>query len=731
MDTLHFRVSSGIKSILGRDMITSDNIAIFELVKNGFDARATKVSVSISINREKQELSTITIIDNGSGMSFDDIVDKWLFIAYSEKVGQPQEKYAGSKGIGRFSCDRLGSKLSLITKKDGHINSLQLDWDEYEQNLKDNVQNIPIRHYVDQEVDKELDFQTDTGTGTKLVISCLRNQIRWITEGKTIDGVFGNYESVIELHAQLEALTDPFVPSKVQLNLSFSDGLGKTMSKDVGNSLKASLDVATTKSVVHIGEKEISVLITDKGKAVYSASYRNQTHLSGVEIQLFFMDRVAKARFKRKMHTDLINYGNIFVYKNGFRIMPFGLDSYDAFEINKRKTQGTRRYFGLRDLLGCISIEDPENHFIETSSRDNGFEKSLYSTELRECYFEYAQEPLEQYAKLIKFGNVSAFEESDTWGEKTATEIHDIAYKGHAEGDVLSFEANPEVVKIPTLREKLAYIESVPDLNQNDVRKLAAQFRAAYDAQLAETKQLKKDLSKEQQQSLRLSQEIENQSLLIKRVNPKRQDFLEHELNITARILMGCVQNLSKLTRSSPGKNQKHIEEELATISTIVTKLAVIKDLVLRVDLDTKRVQRIDLLDFIREYVSGFGHFKKGDVKVNLLFEEGATLFAKTDLFDFGLILDNFYDNADKLEASKLDIYCHDRDLVFVTDTGNTVTPEIAQRLFELGFSATKGTGYGLYIVKSIVEANGWTIKFVYEQGKKDVSFVINVGEQS
>lgn len=37
MDTLHFSVSSGIKSILGRDLITNNGIAIFELVKNSFD----------------------------------------------------------------------------------------------------------------------------------------------------------------------------------------------------------------------------------------------------------------------------------------------------------------------------------------------------------------------------------------------------------------------------------------------------------------------------------------------------------------------------------------------------------------------------------------------------------------------------------------------------------------------------------------------------------------------
>ena len=45
MAGVKFKVSSGLKSIIGRDLITNDFVAIFELVKNSFDARATKVRV--------------------------------------------------------------------------------------------------------------------------------------------------------------------------------------------------------------------------------------------------------------------------------------------------------------------------------------------------------------------------------------------------------------------------------------------------------------------------------------------------------------------------------------------------------------------------------------------------------------------------------------------------------------------------------------------------------------
>ena len=46
MDHLRFKVSAELKNILGKDLITSPNIAILELVKNSYDAHATKVDIT-------------------------------------------------------------------------------------------------------------------------------------------------------------------------------------------------------------------------------------------------------------------------------------------------------------------------------------------------------------------------------------------------------------------------------------------------------------------------------------------------------------------------------------------------------------------------------------------------------------------------------------------------------------------------------------------------------------
>lgn len=51
-----------------------------------------------------------------------------------------------------------------------------------------------------------------------------------------------------------------------------------------------------------------------------------------------------------------VNYGSVMVYKNGFRIYPYGEPGEDLFYIDRRKSQGRNRYLGTRDIIGRILI---------------------------------------------------------------------------------------------------------------------------------------------------------------------------------------------------------------------------------------------------------------------------------------------------------------------------------------------------------------------------------------
>ncbi|MGC6484191.1 MAG: ATP-binding protein [Candidatus Puniceispirillales bacterium] len=139
-DALNFKVSTGLKNVLGSRLITDDEVAVFELVKNSFDAGATRVELFFDEDK-------FVIADNGEGISKDDIENKWLFVAYSNKrAGKRSTDYrsqissrrqvAGSKGIGRFSSDRLGAQVTLQSKPKKDVKSpvhqLKMDWDKFD-----------------------------------------------------------------------------------------------------------------------------------------------------------------------------------------------------------------------------------------------------------------------------------------------------------------------------------------------------------------------------------------------------------------------------------------------------------------------------------------------------------------------------------------------------------------------------------------------------------------------
>ena len=160
MDNLHFKTNVQIKSIIGKDLINDDNIAILELVKNSFDADAKRVNISfcnLKNNDDKktdsfsEKTSRLFICDDGLGMDLTDINEKWLNIAYSEKktrTRQYNRMMAGAKGVGRFSCDRLGQFLRLYAKKSGEpCIVLNIDWRKFEVNDKTKeIQSIEIEY---------------------------------------------------------------------------------------------------------------------------------------------------------------------------------------------------------------------------------------------------------------------------------------------------------------------------------------------------------------------------------------------------------------------------------------------------------------------------------------------------------------------------------------------------------------------------------------------------------
>lgn len=173
-----FSIDSRVILNLGRESIKDHTTAILELVKNSYDADASKVELDILTNIKNPY---IRISDNGCGMT-ERVVDKsWLCIGYSEKrinkLSDKKRRKTGEKGIGRISADRLGGLLELKTKAKGNnLFGLKIDWDDFDVDNK-TLSSIPIEVIGNPKIVlPKLVGTKNNSTGTELIISRLRQQ---------------------------------------------------------------------------------------------------------------------------------------------------------------------------------------------------------------------------------------------------------------------------------------------------------------------------------------------------------------------------------------------------------------------------------------------------------------------------------------------------------------------------------------------------------------------------
>lgn len=407
---LKFDVKTGMKNIIGRDLITDDFIAIYELVKNSYDAYADYVKISFSKNE-------IIISDNGKGMSKDDLEKKWFAVAYSAKKDNTEDKdlkrdshlnnlksrrfYAGAKGVGRFSCDRLGEDLELITSK---INTnitfkVNVDWREFEKDAQQSFGSVEIPF---EEIEYKNIFPQSKHHGTILKIKNLNST--W-DKGK-----------LQELRRSLEKLINPF--SKVNsfkieivaedfIELDKNSGNNLKINGVIDNSILKVLDIKTTQIDLSLKGDTITTKIIDRGTLIYHIEEPNkyETLIDDLEINLYFLNRSAKINFGKLMDIEPVNYGNIFLFKNGFRVQPYGNVGDDSWKLDSSKQQGFGRNLGTRELFGKVELTTDNNvEFKEVSSRDGGLVETKGKKFLFDIFEQKALKRLERYVTGVLWG---------------------------------------------------------------------------------------------------------------------------------------------------------------------------------------------------------------------------------------------------------------------------------------------------------------------------------------
>jgi signal transduction histidine kinase len=171
-----FRPRARLLQMLGNELIGTPRLAVFELVKNAYDADASEVKITFSHPGTKQ--ASIIVRDDGEGMDRATILNVWLEpgadYRQKQRIDRDRSKKfnrlpLGEKGVGRFAVHKLGNEIELRTKRAGHPEyTVKIDWAEYGQN-----------RYMDQALvvveESERPLFAEGATGTQVMVSGLHN----------------------------------------------------------------------------------------------------------------------------------------------------------------------------------------------------------------------------------------------------------------------------------------------------------------------------------------------------------------------------------------------------------------------------------------------------------------------------------------------------------------------------------------------------------------------------
>ena len=169
-------ISMNVLNHLGMSLYSNTPAVLSEVIANAWDADATEVNIDYS---EENNESVITISDNGYGMDYNDIQDKYLHVGYSKREEHPVthegRKPMGRKGIGKLSVFSIAKKISVCTKKEGKEGeAFELDSDDIEQYIKnhENTQNKENQYQI-----SALPFDSDIERGTIIKITRFKRNL--------------------------------------------------------------------------------------------------------------------------------------------------------------------------------------------------------------------------------------------------------------------------------------------------------------------------------------------------------------------------------------------------------------------------------------------------------------------------------------------------------------------------------------------------------------------------
>jgi signal transduction histidine kinase len=372
--------------LLGEQLITDEVAAVSELIKNSYDADATRVRVSLTHVNDTQN-GRIEIKDNGIGMSRETLLTAWLQLAtplkarnLNEPPRRTKEKnrlVLGEKGIGRLAVHKLGTKTEIITRVQGSPTEakMTIDWENFE-DTDEFLDAIPVSWEERQPEIFTKDSTDKFESGTLIAISHLRpwtrEKMEQLTQG--INSIVSPLSGLKDFDVQL-LIDDPDAP-----NIPKGDIF--QILENVPYSFDADIDPRGNVAYVYkfktLDFPQINRQIRKTKDIRDAGNFPNgrQPTCGPVRFRLYSWGLTPKERARvfgesATYETFVKPYTGVRVFRDGFRVLPYGSTDNDWLGMDRRRVARFARGVSRDLAIGIVDISAKFNpRLIDKSDRE-------------------------------------------------------------------------------------------------------------------------------------------------------------------------------------------------------------------------------------------------------------------------------------------------------------------------------------------------------------------------
>lgn len=382
---VRFAADAALVRRLGRELVAKQETALGELVKNAYDADATTCIVSLV---EDAGGVGFDIVDDGNGMTYGEIANGFMRLASDEKVVNPisprfGRSRAGKKGIGRFATERLGEHLTIVTQTEYECEgwTVRIDWSEFEQGRD-----------IGRVANSIAPTSKERPKGTRLSVRGLREPWTDADLRRVYRYLVTLIQPTVEGLAPVEAQRDAWGHEK---DPGFSVEILRSGARLLEPKVVANLDTEVLGQALAV----ITARVDDAGNATWSMACPKLDlqvvdkpigpgrdiagplpNARDVELRAHYYIRRSEflGHSTTAIGSMLEENGGIRIYRNGYRVPPYGEKQDDWLGLDEKK--GTYAPISSKTFLGYVALQDPDDDiYKETSSREGLIESEAFA----------------------------------------------------------------------------------------------------------------------------------------------------------------------------------------------------------------------------------------------------------------------------------------------------------------------------------------------------------------